>query len=150
MRLHRFFIAQPLGEEIVITDKELLKQWFSVLRYKGAEECILFNGDGLDYTYIIQSIDKQKAHLALKEKEKSILPEKEVLLVVSLIKKDKLEWIIQKGTEIGVTGFVLTEADHSEKKGVNLERLESIAKEAAEQSWRGTIPTITLTKSLKV
>src|SRR5438270_134141 len=48
MRLHRFFIAQPLGEEIVIHNKDLMKQWFLVFRYTIGDSVVLFNGDGND------------------------------------------------------------------------------------------------------
>lgn len=63
-------------------------------------------------------------------------------LAVSLIKKDNFEWVIQKGTELGVSEFIPLVSDRSEKKGFNMERAQKIMIEAVEQSGRGDVPAI--------
>ncbi|WP_078545548.1 16S rRNA (uracil(1498)-N(3))-methyltransferase [Litchfieldia alkalitelluris] len=71
-----------------------------------------------------------------------------VSIASGLPKGDKLEYVIQKGTELGAIGFVPFIAARSivkwdEKKGAKkVERWSKIAKEAAEQSHRSVIPTI--------
>lgn len=71
-----------------------------------------------------------------------------VTIAQGLPKGDKLEYIIQKGTELGASGFLPFFAARSivkwdEKKGrKKVERLEKIAKEAAEQSHRNKIPAV--------
>ena len=45
MKLHRFFIEQPLGEEIEIKEKTLIHQWNNVLKFKINEDLILFNSE---------------------------------------------------------------------------------------------------------
>lgn len=142
MRLHRFFIEQPLGEELVIQNKDLMKQWFLVFRYKTSDSVILFNGNGNDYTYSISSHDKSACVLQFLHTTKSNIPEKKVSLLLSLIKKDNLELIIQKGTELGVSSFILFTSSRSEKKNIDAERLKRIAIEATEQCGRGNIPII--------
>ncbi len=143
MRLHRFFITQPLGEEIVINNKELLKQWFLVFRYKVGDAVVLFNGDGNDYTYSIISHSKAD-NAALQYIRSTHIPSitKHVNLFVSLIKKDNVELIIQKGTELGVSSFTLFTSSRSEKKSIDLDRLIRIATEASEQCGRADIPVI--------
>jgi hypothetical protein len=49
MRLHRFYVLQPLGEEVVIDDVSLVNQWTKVFRYQLSNFVILFNGNG-DYS----------------------------------------------------------------------------------------------------
>lgn len=72
----------------------------------------------------------------------------EVTIVQGLPKKDKLEYIVQKGTELGASDFIVFQGDRSvakwdEKKQSNkLKRLNKIVEEASEQSHRTVIPTI--------
>ncbi len=72
----------------------------------------------------------------------------QVTLVNGLPKGDKLEWIIQKGTELGANTFIPFNATRSivkwdsKKAGKKTERLRKIAKEAAEQSHRTEIPDV--------
>ena len=71
-----------------------------------------------------------------------------VTIANGLPKGDKLEWIIQKGTELGAHGFIPFNATRSivkwdsKKAGKKTERLRKIAKEAAEQSHRTEIPSV--------
>ena len=71
-----------------------------------------------------------------------------VTIVNGLPKGDKLEWIIQKGTELGANSFIPFNATRSivkwdsKKVGKKTERLRKIAKEAAEQSHRTMIPDV--------
>jgi 16S rRNA (uracil1498-N3)-methyltransferase len=65
-----------------------------------------------------------------------------------LPKGDKLEWIIQKGTELGASSFIPFNAARSivkleqKKIGKKLDRWQKIAKEASEQSYRNKVPTV--------
>lgn len=143
MRLHRFYITKPLGEEIVNVDNQvLIHQLYSVFRYQPSDEVVLFSGDGYDYHYTISSISKKEIYFVLKEKTVSIQPGKEITLYMSLVKKDTFEHIVRAGTELGVTRFVPILADRSEKKNINEERLILIAQEASEQCGRGDIPLL--------
>ena len=87
------------------------------------------------------------AHVVKWVEANSELPVR-VTIASGLPKGDKLEWIIQKGTELGAESFIPFNAARSivkwdEKKGgKKVERWSKIAKEAAEQSHRVTIPTI--------
>ncbi len=78
-----------------------------------------------------------------------------VTIASGLPKGDKLEWIIQKGTELGAHEFVPFLAARSivkwdEKKAdKKLDRWQKIAKEAAEQSYRSIIPTVVSPLNLK-
>ncbi|WP_042458554.1 16S rRNA (uracil(1498)-N(3))-methyltransferase [Neobacillus dielmonensis] len=71
-----------------------------------------------------------------------------VTIASGLPKGDKLEWIIQKGTELGAKQFIPFSATRSvvkwdeKKAGKKLERWQKIAKEAAEQSHRSQVPNI--------
>lgn len=142
MRLHRFYVEQSLGEEIVIHKKELIQQWTKVFRYKEKDLVILFDGKGYDVVYALQTLSQKEAVLVMKEKSPSYIPLKKVTLCVSLVKKDTFELILQKATELGVSTIIPILSERSEKKNLRMERLQTIAIESAEQCGRGDIPQI--------
>ena len=142
MRLHRFYVTQPLGEEVVIDDVSLVSQWTKVFRYTVGDFVVLFNGDGCEYTYSLQSVTKNNCTLGLTARTTSYIPKKRVTLYLSIIKKDNVELVVQKATELGVTTIVPVLSDRSEKKNVSLERLKKIAIESSEQCGRGDVPEI--------
>jgi 16S rRNA (uracil1498-N3)-methyltransferase len=62
--------------------------------------------------------------------------------VFSLIKQKNIELIIQKCTEIGVSGFIPLKTERSSSENINIPRLNGIAIEASEQCGRLDIPEI--------
>jgi len=154
MRFHRFFITVPIeGKLVSVSDKKLLHQWRNVSRLSAGDRVVLFDGRMNDHTALIKNISKGEASLEIIETKKGIMPRKNVWLFVSLIKKDKFEWVAEKATELGVSHIVPLTAERSEKKGYNAERLRKIIIESAEQSGRATVPAIheavTVTEALK-
>jgi 16S rRNA (uracil1498-N3)-methyltransferase len=154
MRLHRFYVNKPLGEEIVVESvdgKELIHQWTHVFRYKSGDEVFLFSphAPGKDFLYRISAIDRQAINLTLVSSSSNITPSTRLTLVMSLVKKDTFETIVRQATELGVTRIIPLEASRSEKKNLNFERLQAIATEASEQSGRGNLPEITEILSFK-
>lgn len=145
MRLHRFFIEQKIPEsgEVMITDKDLIHQWGKVFRLKASDRVIIFDGTGFDYVSEIVSLNKNEAVLKVVEKIKNEnVPKKEIHLFQSIIKKDNFEWVLEKGTELGVSYFHPIISERSEKKNINFERAGKIIKEASEQSGRGSLPIL--------
>jgi 16S rRNA (uracil1498-N3)-methyltransferase len=149
MRLHRFYISQPLGEEVVIDGVSLVHQWMNVFRYKEGDTIILFNGDGYDYTYTITTCTKKSCTVIFLSKESNYIPARKTTLCLSLIKKDNFELVVQKATELGVTSIIPILAERSEKKNLSYERLEKIILEASEQSGRGDLVHVLPITSLK-
>lgn len=149
MRLHRFYVNKPLGEEIVVENvdggKELIHQLTHVFRYTSGDEVFLFSSFnlGLDFLYRISSISKQTLSLVPVSTTSNILPKGEVTLVMALVKKDTFETVVRQATELGVSRIIPLIADRSEKKNLNRERMRAISIEASEQSGRGTLPEIT-------
>lgn len=154
MRLHRFYVSKPLGDapRYTLQDARLIHQWRDVFRMKvgptsprlrGARDSvILFDGSGEDFECEIISLAKNEAEMKIIEKKKGIMPEKEIWLFFSLIKKDNVEMVLQKCTEIGVSHFVPVISERSEKKGFNTERAEKILIEASEQCGRSNLPKL--------
>jgi 16S rRNA (uracil1498-N3)-methyltransferase len=149
MRLHRFYLNQEVEEKILIHDQNLINQWFRVFRFKTGDRIILFFNNGFDYEFVFVSINKNEACLEKKSKKEKInFLKRKIFLFQSIIKKDNFEWIVEKGTEVGVFSFEPVISERSEKKNLNLERLNLIAKEATEQSGRNFVPNISEPKNL--
>lgn len=145
MRIHRFYLNTLIhGKKFDIADRDLVHQWKKVFRYNVGSQVIVFDGNGVDYHCIISSLRGLGATLTVirEIRQENLEPRKNVWLFPALIKKDNLDHVVQKATEIGVNNITPALSEHSEKKKINLERLKKIAIEASEQSGRGDIPTI--------
>lgn len=145
-RMHRFFIAHPLEPgKLILTNKDLVHQLTRVLRVKSGGEFVLFSTEpqhaGWDFVFRVAKVSMASIEGEIVEKIKNDREPKFVLtLYQSIPKKDKMEWILEKGTEIGVSAFVPIVSEHSVKMSLNYERVGKVLKEAAEQSGRGIIP----------
>lgn len=150
----RFFTNEIDENNITLTGSDAVHVGRS-LRMKPGEPLTVCCG-GIDYNCEISEITSDTVYLSLKEKVVCAAePNIEVTLFQAVPKMDKLEYIIQKSVELGVSRIVpmLTrrcvsrpdERDFAKK----LARLNKIAVEAAKQSGRGIIPQVTPIVSYK-
>ena len=145
MRLHRFFVEERIAPDIrlSIKDAKVLHQWRNVLRLKVGNEVILFDGFGMDHRCELATLDKKEAICLVRESTKNAVESTQQLcLFVSLLKKERFEWLLEKATELGAAYIRPIIADRSEIKKFNLTRAKDIVKEAAEQSGRGSLPAL--------
>lgn len=147
----KFFVnpENVLEEEVLITGPDV-NHIKNVLRLVEGKEILINDRQGNDYKCIISKIESNviTAHIEehfMIESE----PPVQTTLFQALIKGEKMEFVIQKGVEIGVTTIVpiMTERCvvklESEKKLQNkLDRWQKIAESAAKQSKRGVVPQI--------
>jgi 16S rRNA (uracil1498-N3)-methyltransferase len=145
MKLHRFFIKDTaIGrEEINIEDEILLHQMKNVLRLSENDQVIFIDQSGNEYTSTLKKVMK-KNWIFSKENMKKSSRKNEINFVLypSVIKKDKLEYVLQKCTEIGVSEFCPLVSDRTEKLNFNMKRAETIIREAAEQSEKNHLPSV--------
>ena len=103
--------------------------------------------DGSLYLAEITHFRPLEITLVRKLRENNELPNY-VILIASLLKGEKMDFVLQKATELGVSEIVLLQSERSvvkfkrEEKDVKFERFNKILKEAAEQSKRTKIPTL--------
>jgi len=138
-------MSEEIGDtrELVIHDPALFHQLKNVFRFTVGGQVILLDNTGYEYHALVASFEHGAVTFSIvSKKESTHIPPREVYLFCSLIKKDKFEWILEKGAELGVTKFIPIISDRSEKKDLNLERGEKILKEASEQSERAMIPKL--------
>ncbi len=146
--MHRFLLEQRLDKDMIaIKDRAVVHQIKTVLKIRKGEKVAFFNtlpeDAGTEFIAELKNIEGSTLMFLIREKfENRRESTKRVTLFCSLPKKEKFEWILQKGTEVGVQAFVPILSVRSEKKNVNITRCETILREATEQSGRAYIPKL--------
>ena len=92
------------------------------------------------------SLDPVKAKI-IKEEEMNNENDKKIILVQSMINETKMDYVLQKGTELGINEFYVFKAKNSvvkenDKSSKKIIRWQKIVKEASEQSKRNIIPKV--------
>ena len=153
----RFFVtsAQVQGDEIVIQGNDV-NHIKNVLRMRPGDELSLSDGEGMDYSCKIASIERDEVRVSIEEAKASCveLPVK-LYLFQGLPKADKMELIIQKAVELGVyeiipvrTKRVIVKLD-DKKESKKIARWQQIAEGGAKQSGRTVVPKVQNVMSYK-
>jgi 16S rRNA (uracil1498-N3)-methyltransferase len=154
--MQRFYIKSPeiWNKIFQLNNKDIIHQLTKVLRIKLNDEIIIFNWEeNIDFIYKINNIEKKSISLEIINQIKK---DSEINFELNLFqafpnKLDKIEYIIQKGTEIGFTSFNLFRSKRSQKLVLSdnkIERLNKIIIEASEQSWRNKIVKLNILETL--
>ena len=139
----RLYVPAPLvsGGEIA-PSPEQSRYLTTVMRRAVGDDVALFNGRDGEWRAVLGEVSKRGCRLRVESqiRQQAIGPDLE--LIVALVKRTRLETIVEKATELGarrvrlaITRF--TNADHT-----NVGRLQAIAVEAAEQTGRMDVPDV--------
>lgn len=150
----RFFIApsQVSGSRISISDEDV-RHIAAVLRMKTGDALLLCDGQGAEYQVAIAEISKSEIKTDIINQSKREIASPRITLCQGLPKSDKMDWIVQKATELGVSNIVplVTERTivkiRDEEKRIS--RWQKICREAAMQSNRPDIPQIEQVRSFR-
>lgn len=140
--MHRFFVESgTLSENRLAMPPAIAHQVTRVLRLHDGERIVLLENDGGEAVCRLDG-----GALVVEERRPARgEPLHRLTVCQALLKGDALEGVIQHGTEIGVAAFQLIVTRRCvarELSARKLERLRTIAREAAEQSERGRIPSV--------
>ncbi|TGL58501.1 RsmE family RNA methyltransferase [Leptospira sarikeiensis] len=106
-----------------------------------AEEKTVIIKDGLGTSsYYSVAVSSKSGNLLRSEKKER--PNVSARIATAIPKGNRLEWLIQKGTELGITEFIFLVFSQSDRKDLNPERLLKVAAEAASQSGQDFLPEI--------
>ncbi len=152
MKLRRFKIRKEniRGREAVIEDPTEIRHLTKVLRLKSGDPVILFDGEGKEFQAEIAGISRRRILFRLREEPVGAISESpaEIILGIGLLKSTKLDWLIQKTTELGVNEIIpfysLRVIPRPEELAAQtrLTRWRKIAAEAAKQCGRARVPGI--------
>lgn len=143
----RFFISpgQVSGPDITVTDEDV-RHIATVLRMKTGDHLLLCDGRGTEYTVRISDINKSAIKTNILGQTTREIRYPLITLGQGLLKSDKMDWIVQKATELGIASIValitertIVKVKDEEKR---LVRWRKICREAAMQSNRADIPRV--------
>lgn len=146
---HRFFIPPYWIDAPTVTlYGDTARQIRTVLRMQPGDEIIVLDNSGMEWSVRLAQVGKEVVTGQIIGRQPARgEPKLRLTLYQGTLKGQKFEWVLQKGTELGISRFVplicrrsiITKAEALTKK---YERWQRIIQEAAEQSGRGRLPEL--------
>ena len=131
-----------------LLSKEHTHYVVNVMRLKRGSQIYFFNKSG-EWKSEIIFLDKDRVEIKILEKVKQSMTSSNIELAICLVKKNPMETILQKATELGVSKIIPIVSERTEVKELNFERANKIVVEATEQSNQLTPPEISKVIKLK-
>ena len=146
----RIYLDKKLNLDLdLILEKEDAHYLTNVMRLRVGDNVFLFNSKDGEFKGEIISSDKKNTKIKLISKIENINKPGKISLIFSLIKSSKLDYLIQKCTEVGVKSFSPVISEKSVAKNLNIQRIERIIKESCEQSNQLYVPAIHAVEKLE-
>jgi len=144
----------PEGTSDIELADDTVRYLRNVLRMGPGDEVLFFDGTGWEYRSVIDRFEERggAARIVARQRIPIEIPVR-ITLAQGLPKGDKMEFIVQKATELGVSRIIPFRSSRTiprrteERAAKRLERWRRIAAEAAEQCGRGDVPGISGTHS---
>ena len=155
MTSHRFFLK---SEQLHFPSAVLIggeHHHLSVeARIKRNETVCLFDEEGNQYLARVDEINRLNTRLTILEEKKREEPKVRITLAQGLLKQKKMDWIVQKATELGIVRFIPVITSRvvvrlDERAGNKKSRWEKIALAAAKQCGRSVLPEILMPMKLE-
>src|SRR5581483_2909605 len=144
---HRFFVApESIRDNRVAFNAAQAHQLRAVLRMKPGARIVVLDNRETEYDVVLDQVSPAGVGGEIVARRAAQgEPRTQIVLYQGLLKADKFEWVLQKGTEIGISEFVPVVTERSIARQVGRQkfaRWHQIVAEAAEQAGRGKIPTL--------
>jgi len=114
----------------------------AVMRRGFGDEILLFNGRDGEWRARIAEVSKRGCNLLIEARTREQVETPDLELAVALVKRSRLETIVEKAAELGVRGVRLVITERTNADHTNVDRLQAIATEAAEQTGRLDVPQV--------
>jgi 16S rRNA (uracil1498-N3)-methyltransferase len=156
MRIPRIHADASLGEGVrVELDSAAAEKLIRVLRMRRGDRVVLFNGDGYDYPGTLDPMSKSKVAVTVDARTDAV-PESplRITLLQALARADRMDWVLQKATELGAVGIqpIISERTEVRLDGERVERRmrhwQGVIQAACEQCGRAVLPSLAAPLSL--
>ena len=106
--MHRFYVPpQSIEQDHVALPKAVARQLSRVLRANSGDCIVVFDNSGFEYDVTLESVDSRTATGRITNRRKNLAePEMKIALYQGTLKSDRFEYVLQKGTEVGISAFV--------------------------------------------
>ncbi|HEY6662219.1 MAG TPA: 16S rRNA (uracil(1498)-N(3))-methyltransferase [Sphingomicrobium sp.] len=141
--LPRLFVPGPLGPGISLELGGAQANYLgNVMRLKAGSEVLLFDGASGEWLARVADAGKKRMTLAIERRTREQETVPDVWLAFAPVKRAQSDWLVEKATELGAARLIPVITRRTVAERVRLERLRSIAIEAAEQCGRTVLPEI--------
>ena len=151
-RAPRLYIEAPLASAAIVELESAHAHYLrSVLRLAPGSAVVAFNPAEGEWLCRVAEIGRDGARLAVEQqlRQAGSGSEGDLWLLFAPIKRARLDWLVEKATELGVSALLPVWTARTQSERVNLERLLAHTIEAAQQSERLTVPEIRQPEDLK-
>jgi 16S rRNA (uracil1498-N3)-methyltransferase len=139
----RLYLSDALAEgEVVDIDAAQSHRLRDVLRLGRGADIAGFNARDGEFLCRVVELGRNRGSLAVDRRLRAPEPEPDLWLLFAPIKRLRLDWLIEKGTELGIGAFIPVMTERTQPERLNRERLLAHAIAAAEQSERLSVPEI--------
>lgn len=140
--MHTFYTPDIITD-IYTLDEDESKHCIKVLRLKNGDNIQLLDGKGNIYFAQITDDNAKKCSVKIIEKSNQQKKAFKVIMAVAPTKNmDRMEWFVEKATEIGINIIIPIECKNSERSVIKTERLNKVAISAIKQSLNAYLPEI--------
>lgn len=137
------FYTKNIENNYAYFESDEQKHILNSLRKSEGETIHFTDGSGYFYEGIITESSKKSLIVRVLNKTAEIVDFPKIHIAIAPTKNlDRIEWFLEKSIELGISEISLIQCKHSERKVVNMDRLERIAVAAMKQSLKGNIPII--------
>jgi 16S rRNA (uracil1498-N3)-methyltransferase len=141
--LPRLFVGQQLGGGTSVQLDAMQANYLgNVLRLAAGAELLVFDGLSGEWLARIADVTKKRMTLSVERKTRELESVPDVWLAFAPVKRAQTDWLVEKATELGAARLVPVMTQRTVAERVRLDRLRSIAIEAAEQCGRTRLPQI--------
>lgn len=142
-KLQRLFLDTPLAPgALVALGKDQAHYLLTVLRLEDGAEVLVFNGRDGEYGATLRPQSKKAANLEIGVQTRAQPPQARLEFLFAPLKVGRLDYLVQKATEMGVSKMTPVFTDHTQLHKVNVGRLAANVLEAAEQCGNLAIPDL--------
>ena len=139
----RIFLSERLEENNKIElGKDQSHYISNVMRLKSGDELLLFNGIDGEFLGKVAGSEKKQTIIQVHAKQRDQSKPSNISLAFCPLKGQRLDFLIQKCTEVGLKSFIPVISDHTIVRNVNENRLKKIIIESSEQSDQLNIPQV--------
>ncbi len=135
------FYQPAIAQGVHHLDEDESRHAVKVLRLKAGDQLQLTDGQGSFYETIITLADTKKCSFSIIETRTPPLRKFSISIAVAPTKNnDRIEWFVEKAVELGIEKIYFMLCKNSERKSLNLERIQKIAISAMKQSGQCWLP----------
>ena len=139
----RLYVDAPLKTgDAVALNADQAHYLRNVMRRGEGDGVLVFNGVDGEFAAVLEAVAKKNAIARIGDKARDAVPIADIELLFAPIKRGAVDFLVQKVSELGVAALMPVKTERTNAARINIERLQAIGVEAAEQCGRFAPPRV--------